>query len=123
MRPENLKFPQIFSKFNAKDKASDKNIEYRVQDLPAELYETTLKLYEKEFFPDEVFCSSRRLQEKDFAFTEFIDFWRDALKKRLTLACFRNDGENDDELVAVNVMVISAKDDDKDTSQVILSCI
>lgn len=118
MRPENLQFPQTFYEFKAKDNKSDKIVEYRVQDLPEELYESALQLYLKDFFPDEVFCSSRKLQEKDFGFNELIDFWRDAFKNRLTLACFKNNGNNN-ELVAVNVMVINSKDDDHDLSMVV----
>lgn len=116
MRPENLQFPQTFYKFKAKNNKNDEIIDYRVQDLPEELYESALQLYLKEFFPDEVFCSSRKLHEKDFRFNELIDFWREAFKHRLTFACFKENG--DDELVAVNVMVINSKDDDHDLSMV-----
>ena len=43
---------QIFHKFSAKDRDSDKTIEYRVQILPTHLFENVLELYTRDFLPD-----------------------------------------------------------------------
>jgi hypothetical protein len=111
MRPENLKFPQVFHKFKAKDLNSDKIIEYHVQDLPEELFESALNLFAEHYFPYELMSISRNFNEKGFESNGLINFWRDALKSRLSLACFKNNGENDNELVAVNIHAIYSKDD------------
>lgn len=108
-RPEKLSFPQIYYTFKAKDKNSENLIEYRVQDMPEEYFEQALEFMVKYFLPDETFCSSRDIPNKPSAVAEICEFWRDALKHRLSIACFRNDGS--DELVAANVLMVSSKDD------------
>ena len=118
MRPESLNFPQTFYKFNAKDKSSGEIIEYRVQDLPEELYDETIKLFMKDYFPDEIFASSRNFHLKQEPNNGLINLWRKTLKERLTLACFRSDDLNNSELVAVNVLALINKGDEIDISKV-----
>lgn len=111
-RPESLSFPQIYYTFKAKDTNSEEIIEYRVQDLPEEKYEQAVDFMVKYFIPDETFCASRGIPDKPNAIKEFHKFWVAALKEKLSIACFRNDGS--DELVGANVLLVSSKDDKND---------
>lgn len=101
MRPQNLKFPQVFHKFSVKGRDSNEIEEYRIQDLPEDLYETALELYAKDYLPDEILSTSRDILNNKIAFDEFMSFWRGALKEQLTLACFRDKDKNCKELVAL----------------------
>jgi hypothetical protein len=117
-RPESLSFPQIYYKFNAKDKNSDNIVEYRVQDLPEEYFEQTVDFMVKYFIPDETLCMSLGISRKAAPIKEFSDFWMCALKEKLSIACFKNDGS--EEFVGANVLLVSSKDDidEENVSQV-----
>jgi hypothetical protein len=108
-RPETLSFPQVYYTFKAKNKNSDEIVEYRVQDLPIEKYEEAVDFMVKYFLPDETFCASKGIPEKPRAVKEFRDFWDAALKEKLSIACYKNDGS--DELVGANVLLVSSKED------------
>lgn len=95
----------------AKDKNSDNLVQYRVQDLPEEYYDETVAFMIKYFLPDETICSSRDVPNKPSAVKEFADFWREALKEKLSIGCFKNNG---DELVGANVLLVKSKDDPED---------
>lgn len=110
-RPENLPFPQTYYTFKAKDKNRDNIIEYRVQDLPEDYYEQAVEFMLKYFIPDETFCASRNLPNKPEALRKFGQFWRETIKEKFSIACFRNDGSS--ELVGANVLAISSKDDEE----------
>lgn len=111
-RPESLSFPQIYYTFKAKDKNSDDVIEYRVQDLPEEKYEQAVDFLVTYFLPDETICASRKIPDKPKAIKDFRKFWIGAIREKLSIACFKNDGS--DELVAANVLLVSSKDDKND---------
>jgi GNAT superfamily N-acetyltransferase len=113
-RPESLTFPQTYYKFNAKDKNSDKIVEYRVQDLPEEYFEQAVNFMVKYFIPDETLCMSLGIPSKAAPIKEFSDFWMGALKEKLSIACFKNDGS--EELVGANVLLVSSKDDIDDAN-------
>jgi hypothetical protein len=113
-RPESLTFPQTYYKFSAKDKNSDKIVEYRVQDLPEEYFEQTVDFMVKYFIPDETLCMSLGIPSKAAPIKVFSDFWMCALKEKLSIACFKNDGS--EELVGANVLLVSSKDDIEETN-------
>lgn len=104
--------------FSAKDSESDQIIKYRIQSLPEELYEDALQLYYEEFFPEEFMYSSKKLHEKDFKTNEMIEIIRKTLKKGLSIACFRNDGKYENEIVAAQALYVRSKNDKTDLSQV-----
>lgn len=108
-RPENLEFPHVYYTFRGKDKNSNNLVEYRVQDLPEELYEKTVKFMAKHFFPDETFCSSRNVANKPSAVQAHSDFWATIMKQKMSIGCFKNDGS--EELVGANVLVVKSRDD------------
>lgn len=114
-RPENYEFPQTYYKFMAKDKNSENIVEYRVQDLTEDYYEIALDLMVKYFVPDETFCSSKRIPEKENAIKVICEFWRREFKERLSIACFK---EGSNELIAANCLVVHSKNDPKDDTAV-----
>lgn len=119
-RPENLEFPQVFHTFTAKGKNIDEVIEYRVQDLPEDSYDQAVDFMVEYYLPDETLTSSRDVANKPSAIEAFREFWHDTLKQKISIACFRNEGS--DELIGVNVLTISNKNDPEfDLNQV--SCI
>lgn len=109
VRPETLPFPEIFHKFKAKDKNSDDIIEYRVQDLPEDSFESALDLIAKHFVTHETFCVCKGIAERPKSVKAIVDYYREVIKNKLTLACFR-----DDKLVGLNVFIVKSKFDDKD---------
>lgn len=115
-RPENLDFPLIYYTFKAKDKNSDKIVEYRVQDLPEEYYEQTLDLLVKYFIPYETFCSSRDIANKPSTIKCIRDVWNGMLTQKLSIGCFKNDGS--EEFIGANVLMMSSKSDPEDLSEV-----
>jgi hypothetical protein len=115
-RPASLNFPTIYYTFEAKDRESNKVVEYRVQDLPQTDYKEALSMLEHFFLPDEEICVSRGLLRSPVGIKEVTAFWSEMLNERLSIACFRKDESN--ELVAINVFVVSSKDDPKDETVV-----
>lgn len=112
-RPESLSFPHVYYTFKAKDKNSNDVVEYRVQDLPEDYYERAIDLIVTDFVPQETFCLCKKISESSISIQAISDFYRVMFKNRLTIACFRNDGSNDD-LVAVNVFQVKSIFDKKD---------
>ncbi|KAG5684338.1 hypothetical protein PVAND_013573 [Polypedilum vanderplanki] len=108
-RPENLKFPTVYYTFKAKDIENENLVEYRVQDLPETYFKEALSLLVEHFLPDEELCSSRGLLKCDKGLKEVSDFWTCILKEKLSIGCFKND-----ELVGMNVLVVTSKNDPKD---------
>ena len=116
-RPESLEFPTIYYTFKVKSRESDEVIEYRVQDLPDDRFEEALELMRTHFLPDESLCSSKGVPDDPHATKVFLDFWIDCMNKHLSIACFRNDGV-DDELISVNCFDVHGKDDPKEDVKV-----
>lgn len=109
-RPETLPYPNIYYTFTAKDKHSDNILEYRVQDMPEKFFEQAVDFMVKYFLPDETFCASKNVPNKPSAVDSFRAFWLDSLQQKLSIACFRNDGN--EELVGANVLIVNTKQDD-----------
>lgn len=110
------KTPTIYYKFKAKDKDSDEVIDYRIQDLPEELYEAALELYLKDFLPDEILAVSRGLHKKPSAVEDISKMWRSAMEQGLILSCFRDNDIENEEIVAVNILYVSSKHDKNETT-------
>lgn len=104
-----IEFPTIYHTFTAKDKTGDKIIEYRVQDLPEELFDQALENMKQFYLPEENFAIATRILEDPEAIEDFFSFWKKALKQKVSLACFTNDGS--EEFVGVNILYVSSKDD------------
>lgn len=110
-RPEKLSFPQVYSKFQAKDRNSDEIVNYYIQDLPEDRFEEAVDLMIKHFLPDETLCSAIGVFKNPKAVEEMRRFWREMAEEKFSLVCFR---EGHDDIVAANFIIIRSKDDPKD---------
>lgn len=108
-RPKNLATPTVYYTFKANDKDNKNVIEYRVQDLTEEFYEQALENIGKFYLPEENFAVCNKVAENPEAVEEFFNLWRNAMKQKVSLACFTNDGS--EELVAVNILFVKCNDD------------
>jgi hypothetical protein len=82
-----------------------------VQDLPEEYFEKAIEFIIKFYIPDETFCMCKDLPNKPKAIKSYAEFFRNALKQKLSIACFKNDGS--DELIGENIFIVRSKDDPK----------
>lgn len=57
-RPENIKFPQVWATFKAKDLNSEHLVEYRVEDLTPNRFEDGIKHMTDFYLKNEPVCSS-----------------------------------------------------------------
>lgn len=108
VRPENVSYPKVWTTFLAKDLDSDNLVEYRVQDLPEDRFEDTVKYLLENYLNDEPFTSSKDLQDDPEALEEQKNFWRNHFKSKTTLVCFK---EGSDEIVGVNLTAIVLEED------------
>ena len=61
IRPENVPYPSVWHRFQAKDTESDEIVNYVVQDLPEDRFEEAVKHMVKFFVHDEPLCESKGL--------------------------------------------------------------
>lgn len=108
VRPASLRFPQIYGTFKAKDKDSDNEVEYIIQDLPEDYFEEALNLLVNVFLPDEALYSCRGVSANADAIKEVREFWSEKLAMKTSLACFR-DGSKD--LAGLYVLAVYSNGD------------
>lgn len=108
VRPASLKFPQIYGTFKAKDKDSDAEVEYLIQDLPEDYFEEALNLLVNVFLPDEALYSTRGVSADADAIKEVREFWRGKLSMKTSLACFK---EGSKDLAGLYVLAVYSKGD------------
>lgn len=116
-RPESLSFPQVYYKFKAKDNKSEKIVEYIVQDLPFEITEDVVSLMLNHYITDEPIGQAFDISNKQETINTYVEFWRETIKEKLSIACFKTGGCF--EFVGANLLVVNSKDDsDEDESDV-----
>lgn len=89
VRPEKLKFPQIYGTFKALDKSSKNQVDYVIQDLPEANFEEALDLLVNVYLPDETLYSCRGLVGNADATNEAREFWRKKIQMKTSLAVFQ----------------------------------
>lgn len=99
---------KIDFKFQAKDRNSDEIIEYKIITLPENFYQPALELYKRDFIPDETMISTKGIHQSKEAIDEICNYWLHNMKNNLALGCFRSN--NEDELVAVNIVCTKFKE-------------
>ncbi|KAG5684448.1 hypothetical protein PVAND_013682 [Polypedilum vanderplanki] len=112
IRPETLKFPQIYSTFRARDKTSDDVVDYLIQELPKEYFGQAVNLLLNEYLPEETLHACRNLVSNSEAIREVRDDWQKKLSANISIACFKSDGSD---LVGVSILGIINKDDDDES--------
>jgi hypothetical protein len=119
VRPPDLKYPQVYYTFKAKDKDSDEIVEYRVQDLPEEYFEQSIELFITQFIPDEPFCIASDVSKKPEVFPIYAELYRKVMKQKFTIACFKS---GSDDLVAVNNLTVSSEGDEDESVSEFYNC-
>lgn len=109
-RPESVPFPSVWLKFKARDVNSDNLIEYRVQDLTEDDFEVAFGHMKTHFLKDEVMNNAMELWKDEAAIADLYKIWKEMVKQRLSLACFR---ENSNEMVGCNILYLSVKGTDE----------
>ncbi|KAL7029357.1 hypothetical protein ACKWTF_006206 [Chironomus riparius] len=109
LRPQSLKYPQVYGNFRTRNKNGDKLTDYLIQDLPEEYFDVALDLLVKEHLRDELLHESRGVLKNSEAVKEAYKDWRKKLKNRFSIACFTCEGTD---LVGVNVLGVISNDDD-----------
>lgn len=108
VRPENLIFPTTYREFSSvKDGEENK---FQIQEVPEESFDEAIDLLDKYFFAEETVHVSKKIAESEEKRGNSKQLYREVLSDKLSIGCFN---ENSGELVAVNVMAVSSKDDEK----------
>lgn len=108
VRPESLAFPTTYREFFTSKDGNE--IRFRIKEIPEEFYDETVDLVEKYFFTEETIQVSKKIAESAEKREYYRKFYRGALNAKLSIGCFN---EDTGELVAINVMAVSSKDDEK----------
>lgn len=116
MSQKNLKYSKIFHTFQVKSKLSEAICEYQVRYLPKKFFETAIELMVRNYLPEVAVMASKGVHKSKSATEEVTNYWRIILDKEISLACFRKEDPN--ELVTVNILTISLKDETFDISKV-----
>ncbi|XP_055551330.1 uncharacterized protein LOC129733829 [Wyeomyia smithii] len=111
-RPADVPYPSVWHTFLAKDLNSEEQVTYVVQDLPEERFEDAIKHMVGIFIYDEPMCRAKKLAEEQQSVDDIYALWREVVKQRLALVCFR---EGSDEIVGLNMTYASCKDDKHDS--------
>lgn len=106
-RPESLPFPTTYWKFSSPKNAE---IKFRIQEIPEELFDKVIDILKKNFFGEETIHVSKKIAESPEQLEFSKGFYRKILDNKLSIGCF---DENSGELVAVNVMAVESKNDEK----------
>lgn len=102
-RPENIPYPRVWHRFEAKDLESEKIVNYCVQDLTPEYYESVIELYKANYIPYEIVFKSLNISEDEVSMDELLNTWRTAFKQNVSLVCINEDSH---ELVGANILII-----------------
>jgi hypothetical protein len=114
-RPDNVTFPQVWHKFQAKDLNSDELVEYRVEDLTPDRFDDAIEQM-SDYLRDEPMCCSKNILADSAATIAFKNLWKSFMDlQKVTLVCYR---EGSDEIVGVNMLAIYTKYDVKDEKKV-----
>lgn len=111
-----FKFPQIYSKFVAKDLNSDETVTYVIQDIPESRFQDAIQFMVRQVLPDEPICEFAKIIEDPKAVENCCKEWMKMLAQNVSLVCFK---ENSDEIVGVNIMKVVRVDDDESLSEVL----
>uniref|UniRef100_A0A182K8G5 N-acetyltransferase domain-containing protein n=1 Tax=Anopheles christyi TaxID=43041 RepID=A0A182K8G5_9DIPT len=107
-RPENVPYPFVWHTFQAKDTESDQLVTYQVQDLPEERFEEAIVHMMEHFVYDEPTCRAKNLASEQQSLDEITDLWREFVKLKLVLVCFK---EGTEEIAGMNMLYVSQQSD------------
>lgn len=105
-RPTATKYPQVYHTFMAKDRKSDKLVEYYIQDLTKKDVKKGIQMIAKYLTPEETFQQAINLSKKKYSAEVGKQFFGALLKEEFSIACFKS-GSN--EMVGLNVLAVKTK--------------
>ncbi|KAG5684446.1 hypothetical protein PVAND_013680 [Polypedilum vanderplanki] len=109
VRPENLKYPNVFSKFVTTDNFNaSKLVQYRIEDIPENRYHEACEFMLKNFVPYEPKMVARNGMNDPLLLEDYYDKYMYGLKQKVSVACFKRDS---DEFVAVNILEVLGRND------------
>ena len=115
VRPHTMSYPTVYHTFQARD-LDKKFVEYRFQDFPKDRYDEGIQFMIDHFFDREPMAATRKVSSDAIAVEECSQIWRESLAKGLSIACFK---QNSDEIIAMNILLVSSVNIKEDTSEVI----
>lgn len=101
VRPDSLKYPQIYYNFSARDGKSEKEVNYTIQDIHEEDFDYAVEILIKHYLPEEPLCLGRNFSEKPEDVEFMGNFYKNLLLNKLSIGCYKEDSN---ELVGVNIM-------------------
>ncbi|GAB0087122.1 hypothetical protein DMENIID0001_013990 [Sergentomyia squamirostris] len=113
-RPENLKFPEIWYSFEAKDPDIGNIVKYRVQDIPEDRFKEVEHLMETIFNRDEVSCRAIDAVNNQQFNTIRSSIVKITLSQKISLICFK---EGSDEICGINLLEILEKESEEKNFQ------
>jgi GNAT superfamily N-acetyltransferase len=100
-RPEDVEFPKIWLDFKAGDPVTNEIVNYRIQDLPENLFGEAIKFMTEYYMTGDVISVSKKLHLDEVSKQELIDVWIVVLSQKLTVVCFK---EGSDEIIGLNFL-------------------
>lgn len=119
VRPKSSEYPQVYSRFKAKDLNSDCLVEYYVRDLIEDDYEKAFKLVAKYLRPEETFQRAINVAGKDHLMDLLQISLKSALDEKVSIVCFNSESKD---MVGLNALKIKTRGEKK-TLQVNKFCI
>lgn len=105
-RREGSVYPQVHRTFTAKDRDSDELVEYSIEDLTEDQFDSAITLFIEFMFPVEVFARAAKILEKPKSYDVLVNLHRWILSQKTSLACFNAKTR---ELVGLNSLHVKLK--------------
>lgn len=98
-RPLDVRFPQVWSNFKAKD-LDGLIADYTIQDLPENRFNEAVYFMQRYHMESEV-LRVKKIRDEPVSFHEITEKWWDCLRQKVTLVCFK---EKSVEIIGLNVL-------------------
>lgn len=119
-RPENVPFPQTYSRFQALDCDSEHDlVEYRIEDLQEQRFEDAVNIIREKHLIDEPMKSSKGVRDCPISVQEMTENLWNMLRQNISLVCFKADS---DEIVAVNILGVMTENESDTPHTVSIIC-
>jgi len=112
-RPLGLKFPALYYKFVTTDCKSDRLVEYKIQDIPADRHHEACEFMVKHFVSHEPKIVARNGHNDPLVVEDYYTKFMLGIKQQVSVACFKR-GSN--EFVAVNILEVLGRNDDNSSA-------
>lgn len=108
-RPEDVEFPQTYSRFQALDCDSEHElVEYRIEDLQEGKFEDAVAIIRDKHLIDEPMKSSKGVRDCPISVLEMTENLWNMLRQNISLVCYK---AGSDEIVAVNILGVMTENE------------